>query len=273
MTPTQNSSDPPHSRNISSSSDYRSSSLFSGHEALAGDYGDISEVEFDFFAGSVLPPLEDGAVDRAFDLLSSRGLFDAKFSQWTNFPQRSPSAKTEDRSVTIQDEVFKSLADVYQDITTAHQALYTNRTPALNTTLAPTVSTDPSQSNSNRPDGYLAALDNKTPPNRKDIVLVFELKKKDRALEKVIWEMHHIMRNDYRRFTFGITIENFYTRIWFSDRSGNMVTTPFEFNKASPQLCLLTHGTYSHNQISIGTQKANPRFSFPGFCVTSGAGF
>ncbi|KAF8874609.1 hypothetical protein BD779DRAFT_1566008, partial [Infundibulicybe gibba] len=36
-------------------------------------------------------------------------------------------------------------------------------------------------------------------------------------VEKIIWSLHHIMREDARRrFTFGITIEDTQTRFWFA---------------------------------------------------------
>lgn len=49
--------------------------------------------------------------------------------------------------------------------------------------------------------------------------------------EKIIRNGQHIMENDpRRRFTFGVTIENTSTRLWYFSRSHIMVTEPFNFN-------------------------------------------
>lgn len=42
-----------------------------------------------------------------------------------------------------------------------------------------------------------------------------------------------MMRNDFRRFAYGLTIEDFTVRVWLCDRSENMVSQPFELDKVS----------------------------------------
>jgi len=49
---------------------------------------------------------------------------------------------------------------------------------------------------------------------------------------KIIWNLQQAMRDDMRRrATFGITIENFTTRVWFCCRSSVVVSEAFDFMK------------------------------------------
>ncbi|KAJ8075927.1 hypothetical protein PM082_021559 [Marasmius tenuissimus] len=49
---------------------------------------------------------------------------------------------------------------------------------------------------------------------------------------KVLWSMHHIMRNDpCRLFTFGFSMEDDQARLWYHARSGVFVSQPFDWIK------------------------------------------
>ncbi|KAJ7164894.1 hypothetical protein C8R46DRAFT_900929 [Mycena filopes] len=67
-------------------------------------------------------------------------------------------------------------------------------------------------------------------------VVSWEFKRKNTAdniidnIRKVIWSCHNTLRADARRrFTFGITVEDAQTRIWYFSRSCAMATKPFDF--------------------------------------------
>ena len=63
---------------------------------------------------------------------------------------------------------------------------------------------------------------------------------------KVLWSLHHMMFVDHRRrFTFGTTIENTDTRIWFCCRQIVFVTQPFDFMKVNFRLRLLSWSTFT----------------------------
>jgi hypothetical protein len=49
-------------------------------------------------------------------------------------------------------------------------------------------------------------------------------------VRKCLWSMQHVMRDDpCRRATFGMTIENSTTRLWFCCRSSVIVSEAFDF--------------------------------------------
>ncbi|EED77333.1 predicted protein [Postia placenta Mad-698-R] len=91
-----------------------------------------------------------------------------------------------------------------------------------------------------RPDGFF--IRNSGPKGRfrwMDIALSAEYKKVENAktkddlwqdVRKVIWSMHHCMREDARRrFTYGLTIENRTMRMWFCSRIELLVSKPLDF--------------------------------------------
>ncbi|KAF8909747.1 hypothetical protein CPB84DRAFT_1765365 [Gymnopilus junonius] len=101
-----------------------------------------------------------------------------------------------------------------------------------------------------KPDGYQIINDNHplhsagiwntdqavTKDNWLDVIRCDEYKKKnseaDRLdnIEKVCWNSHHVMRNDARRrFTFGLTIEETDTRMWFFNRQAVRVSQSFNY--------------------------------------------
>jgi len=51
-------------------------------------------------------------------------------------------------------------------------------------------------------------------------------------VRKCLWSLHHVLRDGWRhRASFGITIENALTRVWFGCRTAVFVSTPFDFIK------------------------------------------
>lgn len=59
-------------------------------------------------------------------------------------------------------------------------------------------------------------------------------------IKKVLWGMNHVMREDpLRRATYGFTIENTKTRLWYCDRTQIIASTVFDFFQVrrSPIVC------------------------------------
>ncbi|KAF8833310.1 hypothetical protein BDN67DRAFT_870005, partial [Paxillus ammoniavirescens] len=108
----------------------------------------------------------------------------------------------------------------------------------------PTTTPQSARNNSSRPDAYLLMNDKKSVPSPSgdsrdswdDIAVSFEFKKESTESkridndQKLIWSLHHTMRNDpCRRSTFGVTIEDTKVRLWFTCRSGTVVSEAFDF--------------------------------------------
>ncbi|KIP06495.1 hypothetical protein PHLGIDRAFT_118886 [Phlebiopsis gigantea 11061_1 CR5-6] len=101
------------------------------------------------------------------------------------------------------------------------------------------------RSDTTRPDGYFILRERQcTEPHWIDIAFPAEYKGQDGVketnddIEKTVWNMHHIMREDARRrFAFGFTIENRTVRLWFAGRAEVLVSDPFDF-VSQPKLLL-----------------------------------
>ncbi|KIM42727.1 hypothetical protein M413DRAFT_26731 [Hebeloma cylindrosporum] len=84
-----------------------------------------------------------------------------------------------------------------------------------------------------------------------------EYKKKEEKLDddvqKVVWSMQQIMRYDARRrFTFGVTIENTTTRVWFCNRQTVLVSEAFDFMEEPEKLVQLTLSLSFASPVELG---------------------
>ncbi|KAF9233709.1 hypothetical protein BU15DRAFT_53550 [Melanogaster broomeanus] len=219
---------------------YRTGDLTYGREAVLRDLQSIFIVDLDYFKTAILPPLPDGVDIKRLrsSLIVSKKLTPA--GQWAAFdvdPRVAPGN---------EDAVFRRLGSVFKDIVNEAQT-FSQYPPTLQLELNPSVAPHSRRSNSSRPDAYLRLVKKKSVSSSSDpqkdswddIAVSFEFKKSavtDGRVDnekKIIWSMHHIMRSDpCRRATFGITIENTQTRLWFTCRSLTVVSQPFDFTKA-----------------------------------------
>ncbi|KAF9236556.1 hypothetical protein BU15DRAFT_49861 [Melanogaster broomeanus] len=217
---------------------YRTGDLTYGREAVLRDLQSVFIVDLSYFKAAVLPPFPDKADIKLIrsSLTSSKTLTPA--GRWAAFDVDPKSAPRN------EDAVFRGLGSVFEDIVKVVQTSVGH--PTLQLELNPSVAPQSERSNSSRPDGYLRLVKKKsvssTPDLRKDswddIAVSFEFKKgatTDARVDndkKIIWSLHHVMRSDpCRRATFGITIENTQTRLWFTCRSMTLVSRPFDFTK------------------------------------------
>ncbi|KEP52783.1 kinase domain protein [Rhizoctonia solani 123E] len=97
-----------------------------------------------------------------------------------------------------------------------------------------------SRHDSSHPDGFFYLGDQREPSKVSwtDIIMPMEFTSADDECDKiydhakVLWSMHHIMRNDARRgFVYGLTCENTKVRLWYHDRSDVVAAERFDINK------------------------------------------
>ncbi|KAJ8096099.1 hypothetical protein PM082_000006 [Marasmius tenuissimus] len=101
--------------------------------------------------------------------------------------------------------------------------------------------------NSSRPDSYLHLIPSILKVlGWEQLLCTGEVKKKRTSKTeldnwaKVLWSMHHIMRNDpCRLFTFGYSMEDDQARLWYHARSGVFVSEPFNWIKDPKPLVTL----------------------------------
>ncbi|THH03743.1 hypothetical protein EW145_g6042 [Phellinidium pouzarii] len=146
-----------------------------------------------------------------------------------------------------EEKVFEHLRDTFDSIVKA-----ANKTPhdhkqtlALHTD--PYITPTSEKASTTKPDGSLMLKESEnkvgsngemTKPSWYDYAVTLEAKKSDGGKDldddvaKEIFNMQHVMSLDpCRRFTFGITIENNNTRLWFCSRAVMIVSKPFNFRK------------------------------------------
>lgn len=212
----------------------------------------IDQAPISFFFNTVLQcPISIESVRLIHDKVAPEG--------WNDFPKPGTSKESEPGAFLPLEAAFSKIIDeannTLQNMNpnarkqqTAEMVYESSHTPVSLRT------------NSTRPDAYLQLVGKPKPsvpkakasPDWANIVLTVELKKENNSttlknvspslisplslinnsqvVKKMVWNLNHIMRNDpARRFTLGLTIEDTQTRVWFTSRSGVMVSEPFDF--------------------------------------------
>ncbi|THH03742.1 hypothetical protein EW145_g6041 [Phellinidium pouzarii] len=224
-------------------SDDQTSEL-SRRQAIPADIGHtITEVDLDYFLKCILPPLPAGFnLDDIVESLRDYGHIIN--GTWEHFKKEPKSMKCKGNN---EEKVFEHLRDTFDSIVKA-----ANKTPhdhkqtlALHTD--PYITPTSEKASTTKPDGSLMLKESEnkvgsngemTKPSWYDYAVTLEAKKSDGSkdldddIAKEIFNMQHVMSLDpCRRFTFGITIENNNTRLWFCSRAVMMVSKPFNFRK------------------------------------------
>ncbi|KAF9807203.1 hypothetical protein IEO21_08318 [Rhodonia placenta] len=232
--PSANLSETPVRVKAVQSASYMEGNLAAARRAVMQDLGTtIPEVKPEFFRRYLLPRLPAGVnIDQLVKKLCKKG--EIKGNRWAKFeedPKNSPQC---------EDGCFRSLTDVTRAIAKVARTMTRDKQLfefVQNPDDAPESNMRTSKS---RPDGFFIC---KSAPKGKfrwmDIALSAEFKKLDRVatrddlwqdVQKVIWSMHHCMREDARRrFTYGLTIENRTMRMWFCSRTELLVSKPIDF--------------------------------------------
>ncbi|KAI0924857.1 hypothetical protein AcV7_007226 [Taiwanofungus camphoratus] len=209
---------------------YLDGDLEEGRVAVIQELGEsIFEVSVQFFLDNIFPPLRpEFDLDRVIQTLKDQNNI-SQSGRWRSFPV-NPAASWSNENVT-----FKPLEDMVRQIAMAGGLGGNGRLLDFENNPNHTPKSELRDSTS-RPDGYLILHDKQDGVHWTDIALCAEYKKRksidDRNdnVRKIVWGMHHCMRNDpRRRFTIGLTIEDMDTRLWFCSRSETLVTDPFNF--------------------------------------------
>ncbi|KAF9241208.1 hypothetical protein BU15DRAFT_45238 [Melanogaster broomeanus] len=218
---------------------YRTGDLTYGRDAVLRDLQSIYTVDHSYFKKAILPPLSEAIKIESIksSLTASKKVTPA--GRWAAF---DVDPKVDGNN---EDTVFGRLISVFQDIVNEAR-ISIQCDPTLEMLNKPSVAPQSPRTNSSRPDAYLRMVNKKSvslssdtkKDSWDDIAVSFEFKKGASEADridnerKIIWNMHHIMRSDpCRRATFGITIENTNTRLWFTCRSLTVVSQPFNFTE------------------------------------------
>ncbi|KAI0946809.1 hypothetical protein AcW1_010386 [Taiwanofungus camphoratus] len=220
--------DTPAFRKCTQEVSYLEGDLGEGRAAVIRELGEsIFEISVQFFLDNILPPLRlEFDLDRVIQTLKDQNDI-LQSGRWRSFPV-NPAASWSNENVT-----FKPLEDMVRQIAMAGGLGGNGRLLDFENNPNHTPKSELRDSTS-RPDGYLILRDKQDGVHWTDIALCAEYKKRksidDRNdnVRKIVWGMHHCMRNDpRRRFTIGLTIEDTDTRLWFCSRSETLVTKIF----------------------------------------------
>ncbi|EED77915.1 predicted protein [Postia placenta Mad-698-R] len=234
--PSANLSETPVRVKAVQSASYMEGNLDAARKAVMKDLGTTApEVGADFFRTYLLPRLPTGVdINQVVNKLHEKHI---KGNRWVAFLKDPKDADgSENVCFKSLETVAAAIAEVASTMTGKKQLLKFVQNPND----APESSTRTSKS---RPDGFF--IRNSGPEGKfrwMDIALSAEYKKVENAktkddlwqdVRKVIWSMHHCMREDARRrFTYGLTIENRTMRIWFCSRTELLVSEPIDFMSA-----------------------------------------
>ncbi|KAF9507779.1 hypothetical protein BS47DRAFT_1385014 [Hydnum rufescens UP504] len=140
-----------------------------------------------------------------------------------------------------EEAVFKPITNIFDNIVTAIITTSELTTDNCSVEIVQNPSRAPTSAeryNATRPDGYLLLKDrsDRAGVSWADIALSCEYKRGDGTndldddVRKCLWSMQHVMRGGpCRRATYGMTIKNATTRVWFCCRSSVVVSEPFNF--------------------------------------------
>ncbi|GJE94443.1 hypothetical protein PsYK624_106130 [Phanerochaete sordida] len=175
----------------------------------------------------------EALADRVYKELVAQGDYVEEAARWKAFPQ--DPAKLNNENIAFQqllavvhaiDKALKTTCqiDQQQDVATTWLVLEPNRSPA-----------HVHRRNKTKPDGVfvkgLAEI-----LRWVSVASCGEFKREDSIkvlnddIQKTMWNLHHLMREDpRRRFAYSFTIENRTMRLWFCNRSTYVISEPFDF--------------------------------------------
>ncbi|KAG8216283.1 NADP-dependent oxidoreductase domain-containing protein [Butyriboletus roseoflavus] len=226
---------------FSSQSDYRTGHLFLGHQTVLKALGRYLQVPY-----ATLIRLAFGSppdTSQICQKLTEDGILnvlpDGKTSQWAS--------------------VLESVAFQVQPLVEIISTVF-NQIPSCQVAFAANSSATPlsERRNTSRPDAHII-YPAKNETHWFDIAIPFEFKKtKDCSAkrdneQKLIWSLHHIMREDpLRRLALGITIEDMDMRIWYSNRAFLAVSVPVDFATGINDIISLFYLIGSANKEKLG---------------------
>ncbi|KAI0922896.1 hypothetical protein AcV5_009763 [Taiwanofungus camphoratus] len=216
---------------MTSTASYVTGNLDQGRTALLIDIGEsVPQISIESFLNNILPPLpEEVDVDEVIAKLKKQGHI-TRSNRWRAFTvDPRHSRLTEDKAFDPLKEISNAIAKATAKLTGADNVLDLQNNPNV-------IPSSYTRSSKTRPDGCLILRRRGDAIRWADIGLSCEYKKLTSKKEeydnvsKVIWSMHHCMRDDpRRRFTFGLTIEDTRMKLWFCSRAELLVSDSFDF--------------------------------------------
>ncbi|KAJ3774291.1 hypothetical protein FB446DRAFT_729523 [Lentinula raphanica] len=210
----------------------------------------IPEVPVEDFFHSILPPLprsQEELIGKVIAKLEGNGTIDKDNDRWSAFredPRKHSEHESQafqgltliwERVISAAKEVDGSLEQTFELVVSGHVYIHSDQTrlcqpDAFNKLCSTTAQTHSDTRNAKR---------RKTPEDRHfvyDIANPYQFKKDHGVTQiiedfsKVLFDMEQVLARDpRRRFTFGTTIENRTTRLWFLSRATLLRSTSFDF--------------------------------------------
>ncbi|KDN33534.1 hypothetical protein RSAG8_13375, partial [Rhizoctonia solani AG-8 WAC10335] len=212
--------------------EYRSTRVTNARATMKNDIPVVPEVELIPLMNAVLHAVPPDQLNSVYNKLISEGhITDADENpRWECLLQNPSTMRGKET------EAFKFIEEIVRIVSVA-----CSKKSGLNCLVGGDSAPSSPRDNSSRPDGFLYSGTQKSRANKVEwchITLPMEFKKmggKGKQAddhEKVMWSMHHIMRNDpRRRFVHGMTCENTKTRLWYHDRCDVVASEEFDINK------------------------------------------
>ncbi|CAE6442920.1 unnamed protein product [Rhizoctonia solani] len=217
------------------SSEYRSTYVAGSRITLIRDIPEIPEVYLDSLMIGVLRNFPSEQMDSVYQALIDGGhMVDTHTNnpRWRCLPLNPSKAKKP------EGEVFRFFEEIARVIIASH-----GTESRRNVVLKVTGHMTPlgHRHNTSRPDGFFhfkreGSLSEQV--QWADIIMPMEFKNRNiyenrvDDYAKMMWSMHHVMRNDARRrYVHGLTCEDTKARLWYNDRSDIVASEEFDVNK------------------------------------------
>ncbi|KAJ3996012.1 hypothetical protein F5050DRAFT_1822131 [Lentinula boryana] len=217
----------------------------------------IPEIPLQDYVDYIMPPLPDslkGNVDNVLKILESDGTIDVSNDRWSAFPV-DPAHASAHESV-----VFQGLTAIFNAVVASAKRIDSSLNQTFGLIVNGNVPMYSDRGASSRPDAFNKlfkriqepqatlprckepAEQGQKPKNQQhhvyDLANPQQFKLRDGQNDadddfaKLIYDMEQVLARDpCRRFTFGTTIENRTTRLWFLSRASLLRTTAFDFIK------------------------------------------
>ncbi|CAE6358567.1 unnamed protein product [Rhizoctonia solani] len=235
-------------------SSYLSTNVAESRTTLLRDNPVVQEVYLTSLMETVLPHVSQSLLEKAYKNLTTTRTI--RFNRKKKTPRWCFLSQDRSQSNIAEGKTFKFLEEIAGSTTKN-----LNVVASLDIRLLVTGEATPPGNcrNTSRPDGHLHIAKAGKQVGWSDIIMPMEFKKSrndDSTVDdfgKVIWSMHHIMRNDpRRRYVYGLTCEDTKARLWFNNRSDIVASEEFDINTDWKQLVRILLSIQMANSGQLG---------------------
>ncbi|KAJ3786025.1 hypothetical protein GGU10DRAFT_181589 [Lentinula aff. detonsa] len=247
----------------------------------------IPEISLQDHLFHVWPPVPQslgGQVDNILKILEDNGTIDIPNDRWVAFPADPAQATGQEGAV------FQGLTTIFNAVIAAAQQIDSSLEHTFDFIVNGNVAMYSDRGVSSRPDGFnkvytktrekgkseqkqvgtgdVVTQNAGGKPPKNERYLVYDLanphqfklgdaeKDENDDFAKLVYDMEQILALDpCRRFTFGTTIENCITRLWFLSHATLLRTKPFDFMKDHHVVPTFTRTTDSYFSIELALKK------------------